>query len=80
MKCLVCKIGNATREMKKHPNYQTIFIVRHLLHKIRQRELKDINSICENCRVPLVFNNILTDAGSSLNKIYDVKGTKVSLN
>jgi len=77
MKCMVCKIAGATGEMKKHPNPQTIFIVKHFLKKIKERNPRDLEKICVKCRNPLVFNTILTDAGKSINKVYTVGKTMV---
>lgn len=77
--CIVCKISNATLEMKKHTNQQTIFILKSLLKRLKERNTKDIEKICENCRIPIKINTILTTAGNAINNVYNVRGEQVYL-
>lgn len=79
MKCLICKVVNATLELKRHPNAQTLFIVKSLLARVRRKDPKDINKICEGCRVPIRFNNILVAAGESISTTYKVKNQHVNI-
>ena len=70
-RCIVCKVANVAAEVKRHPNWETIWFLNHFMRRLRKRAPNDIKRICEDHRNPLKLNVTLTDAGTILTKAND---------
>jgi hypothetical protein len=66
--CIVCKVSHIASEVRKHPNWVTIWWLNYFMKRVRERLKKDIARICEAHRNPLKFTVCLTDAGTTLTK------------
>lgn len=69
--CIVCKVANVAAEVKRHPNYETIFLLNHFMRRLGKRIPDDIRRTCDDHRNPLVLNSTLTNAGTILTKAND---------
>jgi hypothetical protein len=67
-KCIVCKITNVALEVKRHPNWTTIWWLNYFMLRLRKRDKKDISKTCDDHRNPLKLNVCLTYAGTILAK------------
>lgn len=69
--CIVCKVSNVALEVKKHPNWETIWLLNHFMKRLKKHVNSDISRICEDHRNPLKLNTELSFAGSILRKAND---------
>jgi hypothetical protein len=69
--CIVCKVSNVSLEVKRHANWETVWLLNYFMRRLRKRDPKDIIRICEEHRNPLKLNTTLTYAGKILNTAND---------
>lgn len=67
-RCIICKVSNMALEVKRHPNFTTIWWLNYIMRCIRDRREKDIAKICEDHRIPLKLTTCLSFAGKILSK------------
>lgn len=60
-KCIICKAHNARNEAKRHPSLAAFQVYRLMLRRIHERDPDAIASICDDHRIPLVFNSVIID-------------------
>lgn len=60
-KCVVCRLVNATKEFRKHPNFDTDFTMRRLRRLIEQKDPQAIRTICLDHRNPSKLNITLSN-------------------